>query len=147
MTLNLDDLEATAKAATPGPWSINWESDEYHAGMPRQSSKPLVSPKPERSSLPGVESQPTGTHRIHGASSPRTSPPPRKGATMVHEAASRYWSRELEEDVEIVVNGWVNGPQDYALYISGTHVVAFKRMAEIEEYLGMYFMKKGAETT
>lgn len=34
MTLNLDDLEATAKAATPGPWSINWETDEYHAGMP-----------------------------------------------------------------------------------------------------------------
>ena len=66
---------------------------------------------------------------------------------MVHEAASRYWSRELEEDVEIVVNGWVNGPQDYALYISGTHVVAFKRMAEVEEYLGMYFMKKGVETT
>lgn len=66
---------------------------------------------------------------------------------MVHEAASRYWSRELEEDVEIVVNGWVNEPQDYALYISGTHVVAFKRMSEIEEYLGMYFMKKGAETT
>ena len=34
MNLNLDALEAVARAATPGPWSINWESDEYHAGMP-----------------------------------------------------------------------------------------------------------------
>ena len=34
MSIKLDDLEATAKAATPGPWSINWETDEYHAGMP-----------------------------------------------------------------------------------------------------------------
>lgn len=34
MTLNLDALEATARAATPGPWTINWETDEYHAGMP-----------------------------------------------------------------------------------------------------------------
>ena len=34
MTLNLDALEAVARAATPGPWTINWETDEYHAGMP-----------------------------------------------------------------------------------------------------------------
>lgn len=66
---------------------------------------------------------------------------------MVHEAASRYWSRELEEDIEIVIYGWREQPQEYALYIEGTYVVAYKRMAEIEEYLGMYFMKKGAETT
>ena len=66
---------------------------------------------------------------------------------MPHNVVAEYWSRELDEPVQVEVNGWREGPSDYSLYISGAFVVAFKRMSEIEEYLGMYFMKKGAETT
>lgn len=49
-----------------------------------------------------------------------------------------YWSSELGETVEIVPVGWENMPTEYALYISGTHVVAYKRLEEIEDWLGRY---------
>lgn len=56
----------------------------------------------------------------------------------------RYWTAELNEDVEIVPVGWTNMPTEYALYIGGTHVVAYKRLEEIEDYLSRYFCVKGA---
>lgn len=55
-----------------------------------------------------------------------------------------YWSKELGEGVDIVPVGWVNMPTEYALYVGGTHVVAFKRLDEIEDYLARMFMVKGA---
>lgn len=62
---------------------------------------------------------------------------------MVHEAASKYWSQELAEEVQIVKNLWATEAPDYAVYISGVHVVAFQRLQEVEDYLGKYFMKRG----
>lgn len=53
-----------------------------------------------------------------------------------------YWSSELGEPVEIVPVGWVDYPSEYALYVNGTHVVAFKRLDEIENYLSRMFMMK-----
>ena len=55
-----------------------------------------------------------------------------------------YWSEELGEGVDIVPVGWVNMPTEYALYVSGTHVVSFKGLDEIEDYLDRYFCVKGA---
>ncbi|QOC59406.1 hypothetical protein SEA_LIFES_81 [Microbacterium phage Lifes] len=55
-----------------------------------------------------------------------------------------YWTAELNEEVEIVPVGWTNMPTEYALYIGGTHVVAYKRLEEIEDYLSRYFCVKGA---
>lgn len=55
-----------------------------------------------------------------------------------------YWSKELGEGVDIVPVGWVNMPTEYALYVSGTHVVSFKGLDEIEDYLDRYFVVKGA---
>lgn len=55
-----------------------------------------------------------------------------------------YWKSELNEEVEIVPVGWTNMPTEYALYIGGTHVVAYKRLEEIEDYLSRYFVLKGA---
>lgn len=55
-----------------------------------------------------------------------------------------YWTQELGEDVEIVPVGWTNMPTEFALYVGGTHVVAFKRLEEIEDYLARMFMVKGA---
>ena len=55
-----------------------------------------------------------------------------------------YWSEELGEGVDIVPVGWVNMPTEYALYVSGTHVVSFKGVDEIEDYLDRYFCVKGA---
>lgn len=48
MTINLDDLdalEAVARAATPGPWTINWETYEYHAGMPDKWASSINGPE------------------------------------------------------------------------------------------------------
>lgn len=55
-----------------------------------------------------------------------------------------YWEQELGEPVEIVPVGWTNMPTEYALYIGGTHVVAYKRLEEIEDYLSRYFCVKGS---
>lgn len=55
-----------------------------------------------------------------------------------------YWSTELNEEVEIIPVGWTNIPTEFALYIGGTHVVAYKRLEEIEDYLSRYFCVKGA---
>lgn len=55
-----------------------------------------------------------------------------------------FWSSELGEEVKIVPVGWRDYPSEFALYISGTHVVAFKRLDEIEDYLDRYFCVKGA---
>jgi len=60
------------------------------------------------------------------------------------DSVENYWSAELGETVEIVPVGWVEYPSEYALYISGTHVVAFKKLEEIEDYLSRYFCVKGA---
>lgn len=54
-----------------------------------------------------------------------------------------YWSEELGEGVDIVPVVWVNMPTEYALYVSGTHVVSFKWLDEIEDYLDRYFVVKG----
>lgn len=55
-----------------------------------------------------------------------------------------YWAQELGETVEIIPVGWTNMPTEFALYIGGTHVVAYKRLEEIEDYLSRYFCVKGA---
>ncbi|USH44539.1 hypothetical protein SEA_CASSITA_85 [Microbacterium phage Cassita] len=55
-----------------------------------------------------------------------------------------YWTAELNEEVEIIPVGWTNMPTEYALYIGGTHVVAYKRLEEVEDYLSRYFCVKGA---
>lgn len=55
-----------------------------------------------------------------------------------------YWSSELNEEVEIIPVGWTNMPTEFTLYISGTHVVAYKRLEEVEDYLDRYFVMKGA---
>ena len=62
---------------------------------------------------------------------------------MPHNAVAEYWSRELDEPVQVEVNGWREGPNDYSLYISGAFVVAFRHLHEIEDYLGRYFMRRG----
>lgn len=54
-----------------------------------------------------------------------------------------YWEHELGQEVEILVRGWLERPTDFALYISGTFVVAYKNIEEIEEYLERYFMVNG----
>lgn len=56
---------------------------------------------------------------------------------------SRYWSVELDEDVEIVPRGLVEDPDDYVLYVAGTFMVSFKYLEEIEEYLGRLFVLGG----
>lgn len=63
---------------------------------------------------------------------------------MKIETLESYWSAELGEGVDIVPVGWHDYPSEYALYISGTHVVAFKKLEEIEDYLSRYFCVKGA---
>lgn len=63
---------------------------------------------------------------------------------MKIETIESYWSSELGESVDIVPVGWAEYPSEYALYISGTHVVAFKKLEEIEDYLSRYFCVKGA---
>lgn len=55
-----------------------------------------------------------------------------------------YWQQELGETVEITPVGWENCPTEFALYVGGTHVVAFKRLEEVEDYLSRYFVLKGA---
>lgn len=55
-----------------------------------------------------------------------------------------YWERELGESVTILARGWVHSPTDFALYIGGTYMVAFKRLGEIESWLETYFMKREA---
>lgn len=52
------------------------------------------------------------------------------------------WEHELGQEVEILVRGWLERPTDYALYIGGTFVVAYKNIQEIEQYLERYFMVK-----
>lgn len=56
------------------------------------------------------------------------------------ETIESYWSLELGEDVEIVSRGWVDYPSDYALYLSGTYVVAYKNLEEIEQWMERYMM-------
>lgn len=56
-----------------------------------------------------------------------------------------YWESELGEGVDIVPVGWHDYPSEYALYISGTHVVAYKHLEEIEDWLERYMMVQGAE--
>lgn len=60
---------------------------------------------------------------------------------MTLENVEGYWSRELRQDVEIVQRGWRDSPDDFALYIDGTHVVSYKNLAEIEDYLSRYFLQ------
>lgn len=55
-----------------------------------------------------------------------------------------YWSDELGEDVRILPVGWAEYPSEWSLYISGTHVVAFKKLEEIEDYLSRYFCVRDA---
>lgn len=55
-----------------------------------------------------------------------------------------YWAQELGETVEIVPVGWDNCPTEFALYVGGTHVVAYKKLEEVEDYLSRYFVLKGA---
>lgn len=55
-----------------------------------------------------------------------------------------YWAQELGETVEIVPVGWTNCPTEFALYVGGTHVVAYKKLEEVEDYLSRYFVLKGA---
>lgn len=64
---------------------------------------------------------------------------------MSLETVESYWTAELGEPVEIVAVGWVDYPSEYALYISGTHVVAFKRLEEVEEWLERYMCVRGGE--
>jgi len=63
---------------------------------------------------------------------------------MTLDNIENYWSRELQSDVEIVGRGWGHSPDDYALYIDGTYLTSFKRIDEIEDYLGKYFVLEGA---
>lgn len=53
-----------------------------------------------------------------------------------------YWSSELNEEVEIIPVGWTNMPTEFALYIGGTHVVAFKALSEVESWLERYMVVK-----
>ena len=62
---------------------------------------------------------------------------------MKLETVENYWQAELGEPVEIVPVGWADYPSEYALYLSGTHVVAFKRLEEIEHWLERYMMVQG----
>lgn len=55
-----------------------------------------------------------------------------------------YWTQELGESVEIVPRGWADYPSDYALYLGGTFIVAYKRLEEVEDYLSRYFVLKGS---
>lgn len=63
---------------------------------------------------------------------------------MELNSIEKQWSDELQEDVQIVSRGWAHSPDDYALHIGGTFVVAYKRISEIEDYLARYFMVKEA---
>lgn len=65
---------------------------------------------------------------------------------MSLETVESYWTAELGEPVEIVAVGWVDYPSEYALHISGTHVVAFKRLEEVEDFLDSYFVRTGKES-
>ena len=59
----------------------------------------------------------------------------------MHEDIERYWSKELGESVDILPRGFKECADDYALYIEGTFVVAYRNLSEIEDYLGKYFVK------
>lgn len=56
-----------------------------------------------------------------------------------------YWAAELGEPVDIVPVGWADYPSEYRLLISGTDVVAFKRLEEVEDYLSRYFCITGTK--
>lgn len=56
-----------------------------------------------------------------------------------------YWQRELGEDVEIVPRGWVDYPADFALYLSGTFVVAYKHLEEVESWMERYMLVQGED--
>lgn len=62
---------------------------------------------------------------------------------MELNSVERQWSKELDEDVEIVPRGWAHSPTDYALYIGGTHMISYRKVEEIEDYLARYFMVRG----
>lgn len=64
---------------------------------------------------------------------------------MKLETIESYWEAELGEGVDIVPRGWVDYPSDYALYLSGTFVVAYKNLEEIEDWLERYMMVQDAE--
>lgn len=61
------------------------------------------------------------------------------------ESLESYWAAELGETVDIVPVGWADYASEYALYISGTHVVAYKHLEEIEQWMERYMMVQGAE--
>ena len=61
---------------------------------------------------------------------------------MKTKSIEEFWAKELGQEVEIVSRGWVHSPQDHALYIGGTFMVAYKHLDEIEDWLARYFMVK-----
>lgn len=61
---------------------------------------------------------------------------------MTKPDVEQFWTKELGEDVEIIARGWQSAPTDYALYISGTYMVAYKRLEEIEDWITRYMLTK-----
>lgn len=59
------------------------------------------------------------------------------------ETLESYWSAELGEPVDIVPVGWADYPSEYRLLISGTDVVSYKHLEEIENWLERYMMVQG----
>lgn len=48
----------------------------------------------------------------------------------------RYWSRELQEEVEVLHQA----PDEYALYIGGTYIETFRSLGEVEDYLNVHMI-------
>lgn len=50
-----------------------------------------------------------------------------------------FWAARIGEEVEIIPRGLIESPDDYLLLISGTPVVSYKDLSEIEDYLAIHF--------
>ena len=50
-----------------------------------------------------------------------------------------FWSERIGEDVDIIPRGLISNPDDVALYIGGTFMIAYKDLSEIEDYLAIHF--------
>lgn len=60
------------------------------------------------------------------------------------EQLAKYWSDELQEDVQIVPMGYVSDPHEVGLWVGGTFITAYKHLHEVVSYLETYFMRREA---